>query len=213
MKNIFSRKIFTPKGMTIIEMMIAIAIFEMGLVVFTLLLLNSYKLNSFILEEGDASFVASRGTSTLVKETREARQSDAGDYPLLSGDSFNLTFFSDVDGDGLTERIHYFLDFSTKQLKKGVTKPTGNPAVYASGDNSVSVVANYIINSSSQPVFFYYNKNYPGDTAHNPLPIPVNPVDVRIVKILLRVNITPNQAPDDINIEAFSELRNTNDYE
>ena len=62
-------------------------------------------------------------------------------------------------------------------------------------------------------MFYYYNKSYPGDTAGNPVPVPADVSQIRLVKIFLRININPNRAPDNIQQESFVELRNLNDYD
>ena len=83
---------------------------------------------------------------------------------------------------------------------------------YPGIDESVKIIANDIVNSPSDPVFFYYNKNYPGDLSNNPLATPISVVDVRLIKIHLMINIDPRRAPNNVNLESFAQLRNINDY-
>lgn len=202
------------KAMTLVEMMVAIAIVLITMEGFTYLFLKTWDTNKFILEAGMASAAASRATNKVVIELRSAQQADNGAYPLKSGDDFNFVFYANVDGDPAVERVHYFLDLATDQLKVGVTDPTpGSPVSYPVADGTVSVVANYVVNENDNPVFYYYNENYPGDVVNNPLSTPVSVGNIRMVRVHLYVNINPVHAPDNINIESFVDLRNLNTYE
>jgi len=206
MKNI------SKKGMSLVEMIVAIAIFTIGIAGFTALFIRSWQSNSFIVEEGQTNQIATQAVDSIVKNLRKIRQSDNGDYPIKFGDGFNLTIYVDDDNDGITERVHYFLNGQI--LEKGVTSPTtASPPVYPTGDQTVTMVANYVTNTTSQPIFYYYNKNYPGDTVNNPLATsPSLAVDqVKLMKIQLWVNIKPNTAPDNVNFESFVDLRNLNE--
>lgn len=198
-------------GMTLVELMVAIFIMLMAMEGFTLLFLRSWETNGFILETGLAASAASRAVNTAVSDLRKVRQGDNGDYPIESGDDFDLSAYIDIDGDGVTERVHYFLEDG--QFKRGVREPSATqPVTYAGGDGTVTVLASDIANESTEPVFAYYNEDYPGDTVNNPLGTPIAIRDARLVKVRLVINIDPNNAPDDTNIESFAEFRNLNDY-
>lgn len=196
--------------MSLIEMIIAIAIFALGIQAFSMLFIKTWRANSFTLEEGQASAQVSRAVEETVKNLRKIQQPDDGAYPIKSGDKFDLKAYIDIDGDSTVEQVHYFL--SGQEFKLGVSKPSGNPPVYPASDQQVKTLANFIVNTSSQPVFYYYNKNYPGDAGNNPLTTPVSVGDVRLIKVHLVINIDPIRAPDNINIESLAELRNLNDY-
>ncbi|OGI22205.1 MAG: hypothetical protein A2808_02345 [Candidatus Moranbacteria bacterium RIFCSPHIGHO2_01_FULL_55_24] len=202
------------KGMTLIEMLVAIAVMLIAMEGFTFLFVRTWDTNKFILEEGIASAAASRATNQIVIQLRGIQQADNGDYPLESGDDFELTAYADVDDDGVIERAHYYLDQVNDQLKVGVTNPSaGTPVTYPAGDETTTVMTNYVVNEADDPVFYYYNDNYPGDTANNPLSTPVAVGSVRLIRIHLYVNINPVHAPDNVNIESFVDLRNLHNYE
>lgn len=196
--------------MTLVEVLVAIGIFVLGIEGFTLLFVKSWQSNSFILEEGQSSLLVSRAVTGIVSDLRRIRQSDAGEYPIKSGGDFDLVVFVDIDNDGVTEKVHYFLGGT--DLKRGVTKPVGTPAVYPAGDSDIQVLAGAIVNNPNQPIFYYYNKNYPGDLANNPLSTPIQVNDARLIKVHLLINIDPAKAPNNVNIESFAQLRNINDY-
>src|SRR3989338_9111961 len=197
------------RGMTLIEMLVAIAVMLIAMEGFTLLFVKSWETNKFILEEGLASAAGSRATKKIITQLRSVRQEDKGDFPVESGADFDVKVYADIDDDGVTERVHYFLDLATDELKVGVTDPLGTtPITYPASDDTVTVLASYVVNESDNPAFYYYNENYPGDTVTNPLATPINVEDARLIRVHLLVNIDPIRAPNNINIESFADLRN-----
>src|SRR3989344_7148797 len=201
----------TLRGLTLIEMVIAIAVALIVMEGFTYMLLKTWDTNKFILEEGLASAAASRATNRIVIQLRGVQQSDNGSYPVVSADDFDFTLYTDIDDDGVVERVHYFLDQVNDQLKVGVTDPnTAVPVAYPAGDTTVTGMTNYVVNEATDPVFFYYNGDYPSDTINNPLTTPASVGNIQLIKIHLFVNINPVHAPDNINIESFVDLRNLN---
>lgn len=119
-KIVYQYRIFTvSQGFTLIETMITTTI--LMAVVATVFLLQHFfytqqnmAFNSFASVEN-----ANAGVEQMVKEIRNARYGDDGSYPLQTCTDQNLTIFSDIDYDGITEKVQYFLDSST--LKKAVT--------------------------------------------------------------------------------------------
>ncbi len=201
----------TLKGMTLVEMLVAIFILIAGMGGVTALFMNGWKTNKFVLETGNASFLASRAVNSMISDIRKVRQADNGDYPIESGDQFSLKAYMDIDGDGVTERVHYYLDNGA--IYRGITDPAATtPISYPSSDQTTQLIANYISNTNAQPVFYYYNRDYPSDTTNNPLATPVSVENVQLIKIRLLVNIDPINAPNNINVESFVELRNLNNY-
>jgi hypothetical protein len=200
--------------MTLIELLVAISVALIAMEGFTYLFIKTWDTNKFVLEEGMASAAASRATNKIVIQLRAVQQADNGDYPIESADDFDLVFYCDVDDDGVVERVHYFLDQANDQLNMGVSNPiAGNPVTYPNSDDEVTVVTSYVVNESDNPIFYYYNDDYPGDTVNNPLSTPTNVGNIQMIRVHLFVNINPVHAPDNINIESFVDLRNLHNYE
>lgn len=200
------------KGMTLIEMLLAILIFTLSIAGFSLLFVRSWKINSYTLEMGESSMAVSQGVTKIVNYIRGARQSDNGAYPIKSADGNDLVIYADYDKDTVTERLHFYKN--GQDILMGVTDPTsGMPKTYPSGDEQTVALASHIVNDSDTPIFYYYNQNYPGDTANNPMSVPAAVFDVRLLKIYLKINVVPNRAPDNIEMQSFVELRNLNDYD
>lgn len=199
------------KGMTLIEMLLAIAIFTIGIQGFTMLFMKSWKSNAYIFEMGQASSAVSEGLNKMVKYIRMASQGDDGSYAIKSADDNDLIIFSDYDKDGIGERLHFY--FQNGQIKMGITEPAnGVPKTYPNGDQQTTLIADKIVNDSGTPVFYYFNKDYPGDQANNPVSTPANVAGIRLVKIFLKININPGRGPENIETQSFVELRNLNDY-
>lgn len=209
-KILFKRKL---RGLTLVEMIVALFIMSLGMMSFMLLLTSTWKSNKFILETGISAVKVNRASSELINNLRKVRQADNGDYPLESGDDFDIQVYLNIDSDPATERVHYWLDTANDRLMRGIREPSGaTPPTYAAGDETTSTIAEHIVNEANQPVFYYYNENYPGDIVNNPINTPIAVDDVRLVRILLRVNIDPIRAPNNINVESFVDLRNLESY-
>lgn len=208
MQNKFKKII----GMTLIEMLVSMTILVVAIAGFTLLFSRSWQMNKYTIELGQSSLAVSQGMNTMVSYIRKVRQGDDGSYPIISAANNELILFSDYDKDGTTEKLHFYLQDG--QIKMGVTHPTGGiPKTYPSGDQQTVILASRIVNDGNTPIFYYYNKDYPGDSEHNPVSTPADVSSVRLIKIYLQINIDPNRAPDNVETQSFVELRNLNDYD
>ena len=205
-------KKFFRIGFTLVETLVAITILLIGTAATTLLFSKMMKNKAYALEMGRSSFVVSRSVGDLTQYLRRARQSDAGAYPIVSASDNDLVFYSDYDKDGKTERLHVYL--SNGKVYMGVRSPSATyPVTYTAGDESTTQLADHIVNTSSDHMFSYYNKDYPADIVNNPVATPADVSVIRLVKISLKINIDLNRAPDNIQQETFVELRNLNDYD
>jgi type II secretory pathway pseudopilin PulG len=115
------------KSFTLIETIVVILIFTllMGAVSASVVLL--YRTYGYTWEQSIAIDEARRGIETMVKEIREARSGEDGSYPIEYAGDKEFIFYSDIDGDGKTERVRYFLGkiSSETQSQKCVTFTAG----------------------------------------------------------------------------------------
>ena len=202
------------KGLTLIEMMMAIAIFTVGIGGFTLLFSRTWNANSYVLEMGQFSMNASQGVSRIVNYVRKTKQADDGAYPIKSADNNDLVLFSDYDKDGITERLHFYK--SGQNILLGIADPTVTlPKTYPSEDQQVITLISNVVNESDVPIFYYFNKDYPGDEANNPLNTPVlsGLADIRLLKVYIEINTDSSHLTNNIKIQSFVEMRNLNDYD
>ena len=194
------------KGASIIEAIVLICVFAMAMTVLSAFLVNTYKAYSFNLQQVQAINEGRRGIETMVKEIREATYGDDGSYPLVEAGDDHFIFFSDIDQDTSVERVRYFLVGS--DLKKGVLKPTGDPPLYVLANETVSVLSSYVRNTSSSPIFRYFNGDWPTDTINNPLPTLTRLTDTKLMHVYVIVNVDPARPPDDFILESDTQIRN-----
>jgi prepilin-type N-terminal cleavage/methylation domain-containing protein len=198
------------QGMSLVEVIVAIGIFSVCMAGLSLFLVNTWKYNSYIYETGQDSLIASRAVNLVVKDLRKIKQADNGDYPVRSASDFDLTVFVDIDEDGDAEKVHYFVDQNSNELRMGVSEPSSsNPPAYSSGDDSVEILASHIVNDSDQVVFSYFGNNYLSN--QTPFAVPVDSgeiINIKLIKVNLLVDIRPYQSPDHVTVESFVQLRN-----
>ncbi len=195
--------------MTIVELMVATTILVLISAIVTLALIKTFSINKYTIEQGLNNSNLQLSISNFTKNIREARQSDAGDYLILTGEDFSLKFFSDVDDDTVVERLHYFLE--NEYFKLGITKPSGFPLQYSASDEEVKIIGSNILNGISEPIFYYYNGESLSDLEDNPLTTPITPNDVSLIKLHLITNVNPEQNPTDMHLETLIRPRNV-DY-
>jgi hypothetical protein len=128
---------------------------------------------------------------TMVTPLRSASEGSDGSYPILTAASGTLTFFSDLYGNGVKERVRYFLSSTT--MEEGIMVPTGTPLSYSNATETISYLAYNVQNQATgADVFDYYNNTYTGTSS--PLTQPVSVSAVSLVKISLILNSAPNIA-------------------
>lgn len=194
-------------GFTLLELIIALAIFSLivaGVVTFSLYYLNSY---SFSFAETQAVNQAQNALTMMLREIREARMSEDGAWPLFLLTETELSFYSDVTNDGMSDKVRYFIEGS--QLKKGVIEPTGNPIAYLPENEKIKAVAEFV-DSAGGPLFIYYNGDWPADQINNPLVASERLLNTRYIEIYLKININPNTV-EPYELRSGVQLRNLKD--
>ncbi len=197
------------RGFSLLETLIATAIFLLIVGIMWLFIKQSYANQRFTFGQSIAISEAQRGVESLIKETREALPSDTGSYPIVKADDFEFIFYSDYNKNNLVERIRYYLDGSN--FIKGVTEPTGDPIEYLTSNEQTTIISRYVRNSQEEPVFKYYDGNYAGQSGQEPLNTPADISQIRLVHINLKVNLDPSQAPRDYYLESDAQIRNLKD--
>jgi len=147
---------------------------------------------------------ANANVSSLVRELRNARPGDNGAYPLERAYDQEIVFYSDLDFDKQSERVRYYL--SGTSFYKGVTEPVGYPITYPQANEKLVKLSDNVRNGST-PIFYYYNGNWPGDTQHNPLAIPVRLSDTKLMRVYMRLNTEANEPDKDYILESYTQIR------
>lgn len=188
------------KGMTMTEVVITIGIFSIILVAINQLFIKSWKNYNFTMNINKASIAANRGSSAIIDVLRKVKDGANGGYPIISANKSDLKIYSDIDKDGVVEKVHYYL--SGTDLMVGVSNPSGFPLNYPTSDSETKLIVKDIVNNSSQPLFYYYNNQ------NNTITSPVaNLIDVRMIEI----NLFVARKEGNLNIESYASLRNLNE--
>jgi prepilin-type N-terminal cleavage/methylation domain-containing protein len=204
------KRLSSQRGLTLVEMLIAMFIFSMILIGTLLLIKYIYKNYGYAMEQGLSLNEVQKGIKVLTDDIRGTRSADSGAYAVVGADKFDFVFYNDVDNDKITERVHYYLQDAS--IKRGIAEPSGTPPSYPGGDQTTTTLVTHVVNTADQPLFYFYDMNYPADQTNNPIAIPVSDVSkIRLVKIDMFYNLNPFRAPDNIRLESFVEMRNLKD--
>jgi prepilin-type N-terminal cleavage/methylation domain-containing protein len=195
-------------GVTLLEILVALSIFIIASSAVVVFIRQGFQVQNFSLEQTIAISEAKRGVETMVREIRETQIADTGAYPITEADDQQYIFYSDIDKDNAVERVRYFLDGT--DFKKGTIEPQTNPVQYVEADEVVVTLSQYVRNGTD-PIFTYYNGDWPTDSINNPLSTPAAVADVRLVSMSLSINVRPSSAPSDFVLKSDVHIRNLKD--
>lgn len=192
----------TPEraGFTLIETIVVVAITAFILVTLGLLLVYFYKTNAYTLEQATAVVQARKGVEDAMRYLREASYGSDGSYPISSAATSSIVFYANVNGDTAVEKITYTV--INKAFYRMVATPTGNPPTYAGAAVATSTISLPIVNSTSTPIFRYFN------SAGTELATPVDVSDVSSVRTTIVVDVNANRAPTAFTLSGGATLRN-----
>ena len=185
------------QGFTLVEIIVAMSIFILVFALGSEFIIKGLKSISFGSNQATAINHARRAMENLSIDLREAKKSEKGDYPILTIEAQNFIWYGDVDNDGITEQIRYFLDSS--KLKRAIIEP-GPDNNYDEAETT-EIIAKYV-NNQTENIFTYY------DGANNETSLINN---IRLINIKLKINVKPEIAPGDYYIESDIQLRNLKD--
>ncbi len=186
------------KGFTLIETGLAVLIFLLGVTTVFSLVEFGYFGKDYTFQQALSIEEAQRGIETMAKEIREARAGEDGSFPIVRAEGFEFSFFSDVDNDGETEKIRYFLEGTN--FKKGIIEPQCCPVSYPSSSERVITLTQYVRNAP--PIFRYFDKD------GNELGPPANLKNTKRMRVYLVVNVNPARPPQNFVLETDVLLRN-----
>jgi prepilin-type N-terminal cleavage/methylation domain-containing protein len=186
-------------GFSLIEVMVAISILLVMSFISSDYVKTVFRSSKFNDEQQTAIHNARRAIGIMNKEVRGANSSEMGDYTLFNINDDDFGFYSDIDNDGETEKIRYYLDNINYKLLKSVTEP-GLPGNYSETEK-ITTIANFV-NNREEAIFLYYDGTGTETNTIN---------EIRLIKTILKVNVTPWRSPNDYYVESSINLRNLKD--
>ncbi len=201
-------KTINQQGFTLLEVIISLCI--AGVIVAIVIGIQflvresySFSLNAVLTVDH-----ANAGVQQLTRVIRNSRSADNGAFMLEVVGDQELVIYSNTDDQLDTERVRYFLEGN--ELKRGVIKPTAFPFQYLPENEIVSTISEYVI-GGSEPIFYYYNGNWPSDQTNNPLPLGDRLSDTRFIQVVLKVNASPDRVSGEYLLKSYAQLRNLKD--
>lgn len=196
----------THKGFTVLELTVVVGvsiILVLGILAFQAGIFSNQE---FIRDSLSVSQDLRSTLKVMGEDIRPAAQANTGSYVIGTADEDELLFYSDVDRDGLYERIRYFFDVDGTTLKKGVVIPTGAPLAYNPGNETEETLAT---NISTTSIFMYYDNTFTGTSSA--LTSPFDIADIRMIEVRLTGDVDPNRPPGPITDESKFFIRSLKD--
>lgn len=216
------------EGFTLLEVLTAATLMSVA-VTMTLAFLTSTQRSEIVVQEANQQLQENRGAMERISRSlRDASFADG-----LSADNSSIfvaaadddvTFYSDVNNDGVTEKIRYFLVGSS--LKRSVTPAdcSASPCSYPTTTTPETVeLVGYVRNATPgtcgsaytgtgpKATFKYYRVDR-GTGALTAVPTPTTAiadlVDISFVRVEILVDITPDKAPTCSSLNMSIALRN-----
>lgn len=192
------------QGMTLVEVIVGLAAFGILVIGAAAIIITAFRSQRVVWDQLGAQADGRKILEEVVNDARRADLSSIGAYPIVTATTNTLTFYANVDADGLRERVRYWL--TGRVFKKGVIKPTGNPLQYVTTTEQVVDVATNIVNQSQgNPVFLYYDAAYTGTST--PLTQPVSTTLIRLIRVKLDIEKDPNFSPVPLHVESVVGVR------
>lgn len=195
----------TTQGFTLMEFLVALGIFVMIGGLLANFQVDTFQYNRQTQERLSADHDIRQALKKITADVRAAGPSSTGAFPIAQAASSSLTLYANVDSDTLVERVRYYVTGGV--LKRAVLKPTGAPLGYT-GTESETTLVSFITNPNGN-IFSYYGASYSGTTS--PMYQPVNPLSVRLVRVMMTVDQNINRPPDAVSGETQVSIRNLKD--
>ena len=192
-------------GMTLVEMLIAIAIYTILMFAITNSITTFYRYNAYALEQANEVDNARRGVTQWNRDVKEMTTGEDGTWPMAISGEHRLGYYSDTDQDDSVEYVEYILASTT--LRKFTYNPTGSPATYDfTTPDSVEILSEYVQNiNQATSTFFYFDNN--GTQLASTSPI----INIRYIQMQVIVNIDPDRNPGEFMLRSSLAPRNLKD--
>ena len=187
-------------GFTLVETIVVISMTALVSVTLGWLLAYFYKTNAYALEQSTAVGQARKGVEDAMLYLREASYGSDGSYPIKSVATSSITFYANTNNDPIIERVTYSLINGT--FYRAVATPTGNPPSYASATVATSTISMPVTNSTSTPMFRYFNN------VGAELFAPVDISKISSIRTTIVIDVNVNRSPVAFTLSGGATLRN-----
>lgn len=191
-------------GFTLLELMVSGFLFSVIVALVAGFSVYYFKNYSFSFEEQQQVGQVEQAETQMVREIRRIRNGENGSWPLVQTDDSTFIFYSDVTGDGLADKVRYYM--SGTNLQRGVIQPTAVPVTYPPANEKVTTLISNI-DATSSAIFRYYDGNYPSDQINNPLVAAQRILNTRYVTVTLKMNVSQNFAAQPYTMTSGADIR------
>jgi prepilin-type N-terminal cleavage/methylation domain-containing protein len=196
----------STRGVTLIELLIAMGISVLIAVLVTQFIGSITEYNQRFNRTLVGQRQAQQALQIMIPEIRSAGQSNIGNYPIEQAATSSFTFYSDIDQDGLFERVRYYLSADGASFMKSTIKPSGEPLNYSTSSEKIRpVMAGMQMGTTS--IFTYYDINSTS-TESSPIPSPIDILEIKTVNIRLLFNEGATSTPVIKGVENQATIRN-----
>lgn len=214
-------------GMTLIELMIVTALLSVVIVATMGFLVSSQRSERTVREATRQQAEARVALDALTRTARGATYPQGYTYNdssiVAAADKFEVSYYSDIDGDGLVDKVRYYLDTSSGELRLESFAPncSASPCTYPSTPTRTRVVVDNVRNAdmsscgqpagSQAPVFRFYKAQRGTGTLTEiatPTAIYDQLVDISFFKVNLALDITPGRSPVCQDVTTSVNIRN-----
>jgi len=194
------------KGMTLVEMLVAIAILLISSGAIMMMFVRSWEMNRFVLESARTQISATQGARHMVDVVRNARQADNGAFAVANAESDSLEIYANVDNDDDVERVRIRLS-GTNIIMESRDPTNDVPPVYPSGYGTTRVLASNIVDTDIYTLFEYY------DDTNTLLSSGFGMHEIKMVRVNFSVDNNVNRAPGPSVIDTFASIRNLSEHD
>jgi prepilin-type N-terminal cleavage/methylation domain-containing protein len=185
-------------GFTLVEILVVVAIMTLVYFIVNDMIVAGFKTTRYESEQATAVEGARKSMGIVTTDIRGANTSERGDYPIVTAQDDELTFFNDMNDDDLMERIRYYLNGTNLVREIYLPGPLRDYSIFSAS----TTIASYV-NNNSLPIFSYLDSSSQSTDVIN---------QIRMINIYIMINVTPSIAPNDFILEADVNLRNLKDY-
>ncbi len=175
-------------GFTLIEILVGLALFAGIAFIIGTFMKSILDYQTLFTQQLSGEQEIQNTFAAITPEVRSMIPSALGGYAIGQVATSSVTFYGDIDSDGIAEQVRYFLNGTT--LEKGVIDPTGSPLAYIGANEVVSDMIHNVV-ATSTPIFTYYDMNYTGSEPAMTYPITI--ANIRLIKLTVTVK-DPNKA-------------------